>query len=38
MIGHKIGRIINADANYDDSWRDIAGCASAAAVRSRLAA
>jgi hypothetical protein len=25
MIMHKIGRIINGDANYDDSWRDIAG-------------
>jgi hypothetical protein len=27
MICHKIGRIINGDANYDDSWRDIAGYA-----------
>lgn len=27
MIAHKIGRIINGDANYDDSWRDIAGYA-----------
>jgi Holliday junction resolvasome RuvABC ATP-dependent DNA helicase subunit len=27
MIMHKIGRIINGDANYDDSWRDIAGYA-----------
>lgn len=25
MIAHKIGRIINGDPNYDDSWRDIAG-------------
>lgn len=25
MICHKIGRIINGDSNYDDSWRDIAG-------------
>lgn len=25
MICHKIGRIINGDADYDDSWRDIAG-------------
>jgi hypothetical protein len=25
MIMHKIGRIINGDADYDDSWRDIAG-------------
>lgn len=27
MIMHKIGRIINGDADYDDSWRDIAGYA-----------
>ena len=27
MICHKIGRIINGDANYDDSWVDIAGYA-----------
>ena len=27
MIFHKIGRIINGDANYDDSWLDIAGYA-----------
>lgn len=25
MICHKIGRIINGDSNYDDSWVDIAG-------------
>jgi len=25
MICHKIGRIINGDNNYDDSWIDIAG-------------
>lgn len=25
MICHKIGRIVNGDPNYDDSWRDIAG-------------
>jgi hypothetical protein len=25
MICHKIGRIINGDPNYDDSWIDIAG-------------
>lgn len=25
MILHKLARIINGDANYDDSWRDIAG-------------
>jgi len=27
MIAHKIGRIVNGDTNYDDSWRDIAGYA-----------
>lgn len=27
MIAHKIGRIINGDCNYDDSWRDIVGYA-----------
>lgn len=27
MIQHKIGRILNGDPNYDDSWRDIAGYA-----------
>jgi hypothetical protein len=25
MVCHKIGRIINGDENYDDSWVDIAG-------------
>jgi hypothetical protein len=25
MIAHKIGRILNGDPDYDDSWRDIAG-------------
>lgn len=25
MICHKIGRIINGDQYYEDSWRDIAG-------------
>lgn len=25
MILHKLGRIINGDPDYDDSWRDIAG-------------
>lgn len=25
MIAHKIGRILNGDPNYDDSWADIAG-------------
>jgi hypothetical protein len=27
MIAHKIGRIINGDSNYSDSWHDIAGYA-----------
>ena len=27
MICHKIGRIVNGDPNYDDSWVDIAGYA-----------
>lgn len=27
MICHKIGRIINGDPDYDDSWVDIAGYA-----------
>lgn len=27
MICHKIGRIINGDPNYADSWHDIAGYA-----------
>ena len=27
MIAHKIGRIVNGDPNYADSWRDIAGYA-----------
>ena len=25
MVAHKIGRILNGDPNYDDSWVDIAG-------------
>lgn len=25
MVAHKIGRIINGDQNYTDSWIDIAG-------------
>ena len=28
MIFHKIGRIVNGDADYADSWHDIAGYAS----------
>ena len=27
MIANKIGRIVNGDLSYDDSWRDIAGYA-----------
>ena len=27
MIAHKIGRILNGDPDYDDSWDDIAGYA-----------
>lgn len=27
MIAHKIGRILNGDPYYDDSWIDIAGYA-----------
>jgi hypothetical protein len=33
MICHKIGRIINGDHNYDDSWVDIAGYAQLVADR-----
>lgn len=33
MICHKIGRIINGDADYEDSWRDIAGYAQLVADR-----
>lgn len=25
MVAHKIGRILNGDPNYNDSWHDIAG-------------
>lgn len=25
MIAHKIGRILNGDPNYHDSWHDIVG-------------
>ena len=35
MICHKIGRIINGDADYDDSWVDIAGYAQLVADRLR---
>jgi hypothetical protein len=33
MICHKIGRIINGDPNYSDSWIDIAGYAKLVADR-----
>lgn len=33
MIAHKIGRIINGDPDYDDSWIDIAGYAQLVADR-----
>jgi len=25
MVAHKVGRILNGDANYHDSWHDIIG-------------
>lgn len=33
MIAHKIGRILNGDPNYKDSWHDIAGYAKLAEDR-----
>ena len=33
MIQHKIGRILNGDPNYADSWVDIAGYATLVAER-----
>jgi Domain of unknown function (DUF6378) len=33
MIMHKIGRIVNGDPDYDDSWVDIAGYAQLVADR-----
>lgn len=33
MIAHKIGRILNGDPNYHDSWHDIAGYATLVADR-----
>lgn len=33
MILHKIGRILNGDPNYADSWHDIAGYATLAEQR-----
>jgi hypothetical protein len=35
MIAHKIGRILNGDPNYVDSWVDIAGYATLVADRLR---
>lgn len=35
MIAHKIGRILNGDPDYDDSWIDIAGYATLVADRLR---
>ncbi len=32
MIAHKIGRILNGDPNYKDSWTDIAGYATLVAT------
>lgn len=33
MIQHKIGRILNGDPNYHDSWHDIVGYAKLVADR-----
>lgn len=33
MIAHKLGRILNGDPNYADSWHDIAGYAQLVANR-----
>ncbi|CAB4124724.1 hypothetical protein UFOVP61_31 [uncultured Caudovirales phage] len=33
MIAHKLGRIVNGDPNYADSWVDIAGYAQLVADR-----
>jgi hypothetical protein len=35
MIAHKIGRILNGDPDYIDSWDDIAGYAKLVADRLR---
>ena len=35
MVVHKIGRILNGDPNYDDSWHDIAGYATLVTERLR---
>jgi hypothetical protein len=36
MICHKIGRIVNGDPNYADSWIDIAGYAKLVSDRLQL--
>ncbi len=36
MIAHKIGRILNGDPDYADSWDDIAGYAKLVADRVRV--
>jgi len=33
MVAHKVGRILNGDPNYADSWVDIAGYAQLVADR-----
>jgi hypothetical protein len=33
MVAHKIGRILNGDFNYHDSWHDVAGFAKLVADR-----
>jgi hypothetical protein len=33
MVAHKIGRVLNGDPDYDDSWIDIAGYAKLVADR-----
>jgi hypothetical protein len=33
MIAHKIGRILNGDPNYHDSWHDLVGYAKLVADR-----
>lgn len=38
MIAHKIGRILNGDPNYADSWVDAAGYATLVADRLALVA
>lgn len=35
MIMHKIGRIVNGDPDYDDSWLDVAGYSQLVADRLR---